>query len=229
MQSSNPIITNKIALSATDSKAARMTINGTVLKSMTLVGLLACSSIFVWMKLKNGNIESIQMLLKFSTPITFVLGWITFLKPKWSRFTAPIYAVSQGVLVGFFSSIAERVVPGIISQAIPLTISVLCGMLLLYLTGLVRVTRKLQTIILGGILTVALTYAVEWIISFFGVRVPYIHETGPIGILISLVMVILASFTLLLDFEAIRINQESGAPGMVLWVWTAHFLGMALR
>lgn len=223
IETSNPVVKKKVVLARADA-IARMTINGTIIKTVVLVGLLSCSSLFVWSKLITNKVGEIQTILQFSLPLTLILGWVTYFKPKWSPFTTPVYALSQGVLIGFFSSIAEQIVPGIISQAVPLTISVLLGMLLLYLTKLVRVTHKLQTIVIGAITALMLTYFFEWILSFFSIRVPFIHETGPVGIIFSLAMVFLASFTLLLDFEAIYQNEKIGAPKYMEWYYAYGLL-----
>lgn len=224
METSNPVFTNKVVISEQDSKTARMTINGTVAKTVFLVGLLACSSLFVWSKLVTGKVDEIQTILRFSLPLTFVLGWITYFKPEWARFTTPVYALSQGVLIGFFSSIAEKIVPGIVGQAIPLTIAILYGMLFLYVTGLVKVTHKLRTMILSAMVALMLTYAMEFILSFFGMQVPFIHQTGTLSILFSIGIIVLASFTLLLDFDAISQSQKKQIPKHMEWYYAYGLL-----
>ena len=223
METSNPVFTNKVVISERETKSARMTINGTVAKTVVLVALLACSSLYVWSKLVTGKIDEIQTLLQFSLPLTFVLGWVTYFRPTWARFTTPLYALSQGVLIGFLSSIAEKIVPGIISQAIPLTISILYGMLFLYVTGLVQVTHRLRTVLLSAMTALMLTYLLEFILSFFGMKVPFIHQTSTVSILFSIGVVVLASFTLLLDFEAIFQNQKK-IPKQMEWYYAYGLL-----
>ena len=51
----------------------------------------------------------------------------------------------------------------------------------------------------------------------FGVAVPYIHDSGPIGIGISLFIVVIAALNLVLDFDFIESGAESGAPKFMEW------------
>jgi uncharacterized YccA/Bax inhibitor family protein len=56
-----------------------------------------------------------------------------------------------------------------------------------------------------------------FILSFFGIGIPYIHGAGPIGIGFSLFVVGLAAFNLLLDFDFIEKGSDSGAPKYMEW------------
>jgi uncharacterized YccA/Bax inhibitor family protein len=64
---------------------------------------------------------------------------------------------------------------------------------------------------------VFLIYMVSFVLGFFGVNIPYIHDSGPIGILFSLAVVVIASLTLLLDFDFIQKGEENGLPKYMEW------------
>jgi uncharacterized YccA/Bax inhibitor family protein len=51
----------------------------------------------------------------------------------------------------------------------------------------------------------------------FGGGVPYLHGNGFIGIGFSLVVVVIAALTFVLDFDFIENGVESGAPKHLEW------------
>ena len=51
----------------------------------------------------------------------------------------------------------------------------------------------------------------------FGSQMPYLHDSSPIGIGISLVIVVVAALNLILDFDMIDKGAESGAPKYYEW------------
>src|SRR5258708_7063401 len=121
-------------------------------------------------------------------------------KPTTTPFTAPIYAVLQRLFLRALSPKINNRYPGIMVNVLLLSFGVLAVMLLLYVTRIIRVTSTLVKGVLMATASVALVYVVDMIMGMFGTRVPYIHETGMIGVTISLVIVGIAAFNLLIDF-----------------------------
>jgi len=66
----------------------------------------------------------------------------------------------------------------------------------------------------GGIM---LVYIVNMVMSFFGARIPFIHESGALGIGFSLFVVVIASLNLVMDFDFIENGAEYGAPKYMEW------------
>jgi uncharacterized YccA/Bax inhibitor family protein len=66
----------------------------------------------------------------------------------------------------------------------------------------------------GGI---ALVYFVNMIMSFFGANIPFIHQTGFLGIGFSLFVVVIAALNLVLDFDFIEKGAAAGAPKYMEW------------
>ena len=64
---------------------------------------------------------------------------------------------------------------------------------------------------------IALLYVLTFILSFFGIHIPFIHQGGTIGILFSLAVIGIASLNLLLDFDLIVKGEEYGAPKYMEW------------
>jgi uncharacterized YccA/Bax inhibitor family protein len=72
-------------------------------------------------------------------------------------------------------------------------------------------------VITSAVLGILLFYVLSFVLSLFGVRIPLVHEGGPIGIGLSLLIVGVASFALLLDFDMIEQGARGGAPKSMEW------------
>lgn len=149
--------------------------------------------------------------------VGFVLAIITFVKPNLARITGPLYAVAEGLFIGAISKVYEAQYTGIVLQAVGLTIGVFLLMLMLFATGRIRVTPKLTAGIAVATGAVFLVYAASFVLSLFGSGVPYIHDSGPIGIGFSVVVVGIAAFNLLIDFDFIDRAEAAGAPRRMEW------------
>ena len=65
---------------------------------------------------------------------------------------------------------------------------------------------------IGATIGIALFYLVSIVLSFFNVSIPFVWDTGPIGIIFSLVVIAVAAFNLLLDFDLIERGTAAGMP-----------------
>jgi uncharacterized YccA/Bax inhibitor family protein len=146
-----------------------------------------------------------------------VLAFATIFKPTWAPYTGPLYAACQGFFLGAVTNIVNQFYPGIAVQAVSLTFGVTFLMLFLYGTRIIRVTDKLAAGIAAATGAIFLVYLATWVLGFFGVRVPYIHESGMIGIGFSVFVVGLAAFNLLLDFAFVERGAYQGAPKYMEW------------
>ncbi len=96
-------------------------------------------------------------------------------------------------------------------------------MLMLYTSRTIRVTDKLVKGIFAATAAIMLVYVVDMVLGMFGVRMPLIHESGPLGIGISVVIAGIAAFNLLIDFAMIENGVSNGSPKYMEW-----YCGMAL-
>ena len=60
-------------------------------------------------------------------------------------------------------------------------------------------------------------YLINIGLYFAGIRLPFLHEGSPIGIIFSLVVVGLAAMNLILDFDMIENGAKMGAPKYMEW------------
>jgi uncharacterized YccA/Bax inhibitor family protein len=199
----------------------RMTFGGTLTAPAVLLVLLVAAGAVGWMSVERptDELESLVVPWWFWVSAIAALGvaFLTIFKPHLARFTAPLYAVLEGVFVGIISAIFDFQYSGIVLQAVLLTVGVIAVMLFLYATRIIKVTEKLRMGIVAATGAVCLIYLVSIVANLFGADVPYIHSNGLIGIGFSLLVVGIAAFNLLLDFDLIESGVKQGAPPFMEW------------
>jgi len=97
-------------------------------------------------------------------------------------------------------------------QAVMLTAGVFFALLFAYKTRLIRATENFKLGVFAATGGIAVLYLVNIV---FGM--PFLHDSGPIGIGISLVIVVVAALNLVLDFDFIEEGSKRGAPKYMEW------------
>ncbi|HNL07185.1 MAG TPA: Bax inhibitor-1/YccA family protein, partial [Chitinophagales bacterium] len=91
------------------------------------------------------------------------------------------------------------------------------ALLFLYRSGIIRATEQFKAGIVAATMGIALFYLLTFILSIFGIQMPYIHQNGLIGIGFSLFVVVIAALNLVLDFDFIERGSEQGLPKHMEW------------
>ena len=185
-----------------------MSLDGTVNKTGILLALCFGGAYFGW---------NAQALVLPAALIGFVIALFTIFKPKNSPYTAPAYALVEGVVLGAITAVAESMYPGIGIQAIGLTFGILASLLFCYKSGIIKPTENFRLMIFSATMGIALLYLVSFIMSFFGNSIGFIHSNGIYGIGFSLFVVAIASLNLVLDFDFIEEGSEVGLPKYMEW------------
>jgi uncharacterized YccA/Bax inhibitor family protein len=189
-----------------------MTLQGTVNKTGISLLILLAAAAFVW------NSEVYQPFIVIGLIGGLVAAMVTIFKNTAAPFTTPLYAAFEGLLLGGISKMFEMQYPGIVINAVALTFGTLAALLAAYSTGIIRPSENFKLGIFAATGAIALLYMVSMVLGFFGVRVPYIHDSSPIGIAFSVFVVIIAALNLVLDFDFIERGAEAGAPRYMEWV-----------
>ncbi len=195
-----------------------MTVRGTIWATAALLVLLVGAGAFGW-----ASVDHTAEAVRFPGWLMLVMlgglgvAMVTIFKPTLARFTAPLYALLQGAALGAISAVFNTAYDGIVVQAVGLTIGVFAIMLFLYATRIIEVTDKLRMGIVAATGAIFLVYLANFVLSFFDAEVPFIHDTGTMGILISLAIVGVAAFNLLLDFDLIEQGSRIGAAKHMEW------------
>jgi uncharacterized YccA/Bax inhibitor family protein len=148
----------------------------------------------------------------------FVVALLTVFKKTWAPLSAPIYALLEGLFLGGISAVFERSYPGIAVQAVSLTFAVMFVMLLAYKFGVIRATRGFKLGVIAATGGIALVYVVNMVMSlFFHTNMSFLYSSTPLGIGISLVIVVIAALNLIIDFDMIETAARMGAPKYMEW------------
>jgi uncharacterized YccA/Bax inhibitor family protein len=220
MRTANPALNGNTFGRDTYASASsgRMTINGTVNKTGVLLVILLIPATWIWGQVYGAwQSPAAGPLMMGGVIGGLVFALVTIFKKEWSPVTAPLYAACEGLVLGGISALMEMRFPGIVIQAVALTAGTLLCLLLAYRSGLIRATENFKLGIVAATGAIAMIYLTSFILGFFGVRIPFIHENGLIGIGFSLVVVVIAALNLVLDFDFIEQGAAHGAPKYMEW------------
>ncbi|HEY1138156.1 MAG TPA: Bax inhibitor-1/YccA family protein [Xanthomonadaceae bacterium] len=228
MRSGNPVLKESTFLdlssgSVYPGSANAMTLNGTVNKTGLLLLLTVLTAAFAWSQTMVQTSEGMQlapgaMIYLLGGGIGgFVLALVTVFKKEWSPVLAPSYALVKGLFLGAISAIFENMYPGIVIQAVMLTFGTLFALLFAYRSGLIKATENFKLGVVAATGGIFLIYLASFVLGLFNINVPYIHESGIIGIGFSLFVVVIAALNLVLDFDFIESGVEAGAPKYMEW------------
>ncbi|MGH3513828.1 MAG: Bax inhibitor-1/YccA family protein [Pseudonocardiaceae bacterium] len=155
--------------------------------------------------------------------IGFVLAMVVIFKKLVSPPLILAYAAVEGVFLGGISGVIGQYVQrvtgsnSIVLEAITGTVLVFVGMLVVYKTGAVRVTPRFTKWMTGALIGVVGLMIVNLIANFFIPGGLHLRDGGPLAILFSLVVIGIAAFSLLLDFDAADQAIRAGAPEKTAW------------
>jgi uncharacterized YccA/Bax inhibitor family protein len=151
--------------------------------------------------------------------VGLVLGLVISFKTIANPAATLAYAVVEGVLLGAVSE-AFNSIPqfnGIVMQAVIGTFGVFAGMLVVYKTGAIRVTPKFTRWMLGALVGVLVLMLANIVASFITPGGLGLRSGGTLAIVFSLVVIGVAAFSLLLDFDMADEAIRRGAPPKFAW------------
>ncbi len=197
------------------------TVQGTMSKSALLLAIVSATGIWTWGAVGDGRM-GLEVVVGAAIA-GFVVSLITIFKPTTAPWTAPLYAAMEGVFLGGISRVIEAAVvaknpafAGIALQAVSLTVGVALVMAFLYATGTIRVTEKLRSGVVMATGAVCLFYIVSLLLRMFGYG-SLTWSSSPLGIGFSVLVVGIAAFNLLLDFDFIEEAARREAPKYMEW------------
>lgn len=140
------------------------------------------------------------------------------------------YAVLEGLFLGAISfALTFQVSVGggrsvnagaMIGEAVLGTLGVFFGMLVVYKTGAIRVTPKFTRMVVAALFGAVFLMLGNFVLALFGVGGGTglgLRSGGPVAIIFSLVMIGIAAFSFLIDFDAADQMIRAGAPEKAAW------------
>jgi uncharacterized YccA/Bax inhibitor family protein len=132
-----------------------------------------------------------------------VAGWF---RMRWARYLAPGYSLFQGLALGSVSKQFASIGHGIVPAAIVFTAAVFVGALVLYRTGLVRVTPRMMSLAFMG----ALGILAVGLLSLIGLSIPGLNHLTGVGLIFSVAALAIAVLNLFTDFEFVYQSETRG-------------------
>ena len=193
-----------------------MTVKGSIAKTTFAMAILMIGAFTGWAMLPQVAAGAVPWWLIITLLIaTPILGIITAFKANPVLVT--LYAALEGVLIGVISRSFETAYSGIVLQAVLLTLATTLGMLFLFVNGTVKVTQKARSVIMIATVGVVIYFVFELLIGIFNPGFLSVLTTGPLGIFIAAVIVLIAALNLLLDFDFISKGVENKLDKKTEW------------
>lgn len=214
-RSGNPALNVKTFENVTVNRSEGvMTLEGTVNK----IGILLITVVVIC----GGIMQFAPTTLYFPLMITgaigaLIMGIVTTVSKVKAPVTAPVYAVFEGLFLGGISSFANALYPGVVTQAVLLTFGVFFSLLVAYKSGLIKPTENFKLGLSAAIGGISLLYLTNFIMSMFGHPLGIVSSNSLFSIGLSVVIVAVAAFTLVLDFDFIEDACDKGAPKYMEW------------
>lgn len=217
MDSNNPVFSDKLTNNIPTAIGAPMTVQGTLNKLLLSFCIMGASGAVVWQQFALGYMDKVNMLMMAGLIIGLITGFVIIFKQNLAHILTPVYAFAEGALLGGLSAVLEAQFPGIVVQAVALTFMAILSMATLYKTGVIRATEKFRSTLITATFAIFLLYLISWIAGFFHVTIPAINSSSPIGIAFSLLVVGIASFNLIIDFDFIEQGAMRLLPKEYEW------------
>ncbi|ROQ15981.1 putative YccA/Bax inhibitor family protein [Rathayibacter sp. PhB93] len=186
----------------------RMTVEDTLAKTALAFVVLLAGAAVGWF---------VPGLMLPAVLVALVLGIVNAFKKVPSPGLILGYAAFQGIAVGGISGVFESLYEGAVVQALLATFVVIGVTLALFMNGKIRTSPKLNKIFFIGMISYAVFSLVNLGLGLFGVGGGFGLRTGFIGIVIGLIAIALATYSLVMDFEFIQQGVRNGAPRIYGW------------
>ena len=196
----------------------RMTYEDTITKTLIAFAVVVVGAAVGWF---------IPALAFVGAIAGFVLALVNIFKKKPSPGLVLAYSAAQGLFVGGISSIFEAQWDGIVTQALIGTVSVFVVTLLLFKSGKVRESARATKVFLIAMIGYAVFSLLNVGLMLFGANTNPWGLRGaeifgiPLGFIIGILVVVMAAYSLVLDFTQVKTGVERGAPR--IYGWSAAF------
>ncbi|RYD90763.1 MAG: Bax inhibitor-1/YccA family protein [Sphingobacteriales bacterium] len=224
-KSSNPALgekafdSSRFSVELEDLNYERMTVQGAAGKFGAMMLALLIAAAWSWIRIPQS--ENLGLWMGGSAIGGMILAFIIIFKPTMAPKLGLGYALLEGIFLGALSAIVnarfESRYPGIAGQAVLLTLGVAVAMFALYYFRVLQATPMFTKIIVLATAGIFFMYLANFILGFFGAGFPWLHDSSPLSIGISLVIVGVAALNFILDFDFIERGAQAGAPKYMEW------------
>jgi uncharacterized YccA/Bax inhibitor family protein len=195
--------------------ARYMTLDDVVVRTAAMLAVLLTAGAISWVLTPNTAVAGGLLFVSLLGGVG--LGLYMAFTMRVNAVNALIYAACEGFLLGVISRIFEERWPGIVIQAVTGTVMVAAAMLIVYKTGAIRVTPKFTRVLVGATIGVFGLMLVNLIAYLFHPGGLGLRDGGALAIIFSLICIVVAAFSLVLDFDIIEQGIKHGADERFAW------------
>ena len=198
----NPVLTRNTAAL----RGQGATVQGIALITLLYLGFVVSAAMMAW---QHPELFAPRIIVLSFAGLG--IGLLAGYYPKWASVLGPVYAILEGFLIGVYSLLLETRYPGIVMEAATCTFGIAFACAILYGSGLVKVTDKFMKIIFTLTAGVAIIYLIDLVAFFvFDTNVPLLHENSKAGIIVSIIIICIATMRLFADYEMVTRAVEMG-------------------
>lgn len=196
----------------------RMTYEDTIAKTALSFALLVVAAVAAWVVT-----PTVPMLPILGAVVGLVLGLVNTFKKVPSPGLILGYAVAEGLFVGGISNIFDRIYPGVVVQAVLATLVVVGVTLALFANGKIRASKRATKVFLVAMVGYMVFSLVNFgLIAFGAISSPFGLRSAeifgiPLGVVIGLLAVLMAAYSLVLDFDFIQRGVNNRVPRKYGW------------
>ncbi|OAN42104.1 Bax inhibitor-1/YccA family protein [Microbacterium sp. H83] len=134
------------------------------------------------------------------------------------------YAAFEGLFIGGISAFFEVRWPGIVTQATLATVAVVGVTLALFASGKIRASKKATKVFMIAMIGYLVFSLLNLVLMWTGVNQNAFGLFSqpvfgiPLGLIIGVLVVIMAAYSLVLDFDQIQQGVRNGAPRKYGWL-----------
>ena len=213
-----PADTNEQFANLTAGSGLRLTITDVIMKTLLVFAVVVVFAVVGW------NLTYAFPIIMFpALIIATILGFVIAFREKVSPALVLVFSVFEGLMLGaisnWYNQFAESSnYQGIVVQAVVATMTTFGVMLVLYLTGVIKVNKKFVSVLIAAAVTYMVIGLASFVAALFGVGGGWgFYGIDGLGLIICVAGVLIASFFLMLDFEAIKQGIANGAPERESW------------
>ena len=212
------------APSATNVDRGRMTYDDVIIRTVGIFAVILAVGALAWNLVSNPDTVALGYPLMIGGAVgALILGLVNSFKREPSPVLIMLYALFEGAMLGSVSGVMEILYPGIVVQAVLATLATFTVMLCAYKVAGFRVTGRAARILVVAMGGYLLFSVVNFLLMVTGVvddpwGLRGVQIMGiPLGLVIGALAVVMASFSLAMDFEAIQRGVERGLPTRYAW------------
>lgn len=237
LQSSNPVLSDSaldrmVAMNGGVARSNTASVQGVMAKTgLCTVLAVAAGAVGYYVVAQNPKLVLVAFIA--SLVVSLIAFFALMAKPGLAIVVAPVYSITQGVVLGTLSCLLEAMlasrgvvaVGGLALQAFIITGSLMATMLALHTFGILRAGPRFTSVLTLVTLGLMVSMLIAWVVSLFGVNMPFLNlneafnggQAAWIGLGLNAGILVLASLWLLVDLAQIDEAVASGAPKSMEW------------